>query len=111
LSLPDRQAFFMVETAEQRTNRLRRLRANNPGYSTAKNKAWKDANREKYLAHKAVENALKTGKLIRQACECGCDRKAQAHHEDYSKPLDVRWLCVQAHKARHIEIDRESATA
>lgn len=85
--------------------RLRRLRTK-PGYSTAKNAVWKAANREKYLAHKAVENALKKGTLVRQACECGCDRKAQAHHEDYSKPLEIRWLCVQAHKARHVEIDR-----
>lgn len=90
-----------MESPEARASRLRVLRACNPGYSTAKNLAWKERNREKYLAHKAVENALKAGKLIRGKCECGCDRKPQAHHEDYSKPLEVRWLCQQSHKALH----------
>lgn len=84
------------KTAE-RLQRLRRV----PGYSSAKNAKWKAANREKYLAHKAVENALKAGKLVRGPCECGCGQKPQAHHDDYSRQLDVRWLCKDAHEAFH----------
>jgi len=81
--------------------RLRRLRAENPGYSSAKNAAWKAKNRPKYLAHKRVENAIKTGKLQRRPCEvCGAER-AHAHHDDYSKPLDVNWLCAAHHRERH----------
>lgn len=44
-----------------------------------------------------VNNAIRDGKIARQPCEV-CGRKAQAHHEDYSKPLDVRWLCFQHHR-------------
>ena len=55
-------------------------------------------------AHAAVARAVKSGKLIKQPCEkCG-DEKTQAHHDDYSKPLDVRWLCDPCHRAHHTEL-------
>ena len=54
----------------------------------------------KYKAHTAVNNAIRDGRLIKKSCEiCGC--KAVAHHEDYLKPLDVRWLCQRHHKDWH----------
>lgn len=55
----------------------------------------------KRAAHVAVGNAVKSGRLVRQPCEkCG-DVEAQAHHDDYSKPLDVRWLCFTHHREHH----------
>lgn len=47
-----------------------------------------------------VGNALRDGKLTRQPCEV-CGSAAQAHHDDYSKPLDVRWLCTTHHAEWH----------
>ncbi len=44
---------------------------------------------------------LKRGKVLRQPCEV-CKSKAEAHHEDYSKPLDVRWLCRTHHLSEHL---------
>lgn len=53
---------------------------------------------DKYKARNAVSNALRDGRLQRGACEvCGAD-KVQAHHDDYSKPLEVRWLCFKHHR-------------
>jgi hypothetical protein len=38
---------------------------------------------------------------LRQPCEkCGY-HKSQAHHHDYSKPLDVNWLCFACHRKEH----------
>ena len=40
------------------------------------------------------------GKLKRLSCkECG--KPAQMHHEDYSKPLEVTWLCRRCHLQVH----------
>ena len=90
------------ETATSK--RLRALRANNPGYSTRKNAEWKAKNRDKYLAHKKVEYAVKIGKMAKRPCErCGA-ANAHAHHDDYSKPLEVMWLCPVHHRERHAEI-------
>jgi ribosomal protein S27AE len=56
---------------------------------------------EKYAAHTAVGNAVLDGRLKRQPCEvCGAE-KVEAHHDDYSKPLDVRWLCFKHHREVH----------
>ena len=53
-------------------------------------------------AHLAVNSAIRDGKLIKQPCEvCAAIEDVQAHHDDYSKPLDVRWLCVYHHAQHH----------
>lgn len=64
-------------------------------------RAWVQRNPLKKAATTAVGNALRDGRLARQPCEqCGAAR-AQAHHDDYSKPLDVRWLCTKHHAEWH----------
>lgn len=54
-------------------------------------------------AHKAVENALLRGRLTRSSsCDnCGNARKPHAHHDNYAKPLEVRWLCQSCHATLH----------
>ena len=57
---------------------------------------------EKYKARTAVGNAIRDGRLIRQPCqECGAAENVHAHHHDYSKPLDVTWLCSDCHWQEH----------
>jgi hypothetical protein len=63
-------------------------------------------------AHGIVDRAVRSGKLLNpQVCE-SCHGSVrfkdgrsgvQAHHDDYSKPLSVRWLCQRCHHAWHIE--------
>jgi hypothetical protein len=49
----------------------------------------------------SVRNALVKGSLVRGVCEvCGVP-KVEAHHEDYNKPLKVRWLCRKHHREWH----------
>lgn len=62
-------------------------------------KRWSAANREKRYAHSVLWLAIKKGDVQRRtACEdCGRTGRIAAHHDDYSKPLDVRWLCGFCH--------------
>lgn len=57
---------------------------------------------EKAAAHDAVRNARLRGALTPQPCEvCGATEDIHAHHDDYSKPLEVRWLCARCHRIEH----------
>jgi hypothetical protein len=85
--------------------RLARLRQRRGG-AAAHNKLWEQKNPEKAAAHKTVEVAVRLGKLVRQPCEvCHSTTRIHAHHDDYSKPLDVMWLCPLHHKQRHKELE------
>ena len=57
---------------------------------------------EKARAHDITNNAIRDGRLIRKPCEvCGTTADVEAHHDDYTKPLNVRWLCVTHHVEHH----------
>src|SRR3990172_7550257 len=52
-------------------------------------------------ARQAVARALARGEIARGPCEV-CGRKnAHAHHDDYLKALEVRWLCAKHHAELH----------
>ncbi len=57
--------------------------------------------RTEALANHAVQNAVRTGRLSKGPCEICGNPKAHGHHDDYSKPLEVRWLCALHHKQLH----------
>ena len=56
---------------------------------------------EKRAAHVATGNAIRSGKLIKGPCEVCGSLVVDAHHDDYSKPLEVRWLCRVHHLIHH----------
>ena len=71
-------------------------------------KKWIAANRHtehfklQRKAHHAVQQEVRMGRMRRQPCEvCGCNKQIHAHHDDYTKPLEVRWLCVAHHRQHH----------
>lgn len=50
--------------------------------------------------------AIRLGVLVRQPCEvCGVNQ-VEAHHVDYSRPLEVQWLCAIHHRVKHHKGDQ-----
>jgi hypothetical protein len=62
--------------------------------------AWREQNAEKVAAHRKCKTAKRNGTLVSpEQCEwCGAAARLDMHHEDYSKPLDVKWLCRRCHR-------------
>ena len=58
---------------------------------------------EKLAARNAVMKAITAGKIKRpETCEtCGGNGLIHGHHDDYSKKLEVRWLCAPCHGVTH----------
>lgn len=60
-----------------------------------------DRNPVKRVVHYITGNAIRDGRLTKQPCEvCGA-KQVHAHHDDYAKPLEVRWLCPKHHQEWH----------
>lgn len=63
--------------------------------------AWRRRNPIKHWAHVATQSGLRRGLITPEPCEvCGAE-KAEAHHDDYDRPLAVRWLCRKHHREVH----------
>ena len=65
---------------------------------------FKAANPEKAAAHQVVASAIRRGHLTRPSVCSACLKTARidAHHADYTKPLDVKWLCRRCHRTADI---------
>src|SRR3990167_1737113 len=75
-----------------------------PGYKTEEYRVYREKYPEKYKAQQRANQAILSGKIKRSPCEvCGENRKyrVHAHHDDYSKPYEVRFLCGIHHKEAH----------
>jgi len=54
-------------------------------------------------ARRAVQRAVESGEISKpEICSvCGASGDIEGHHDDYSQPLSVRWLCHECHGLAH----------
>lgn len=54
-------------------------------------------------AHRFIRLAVEKGLIQRsnECTECGSSNTVEAHHDDYTKPDVVRWLCKACHETWH----------
>jgi diphthamide biosynthesis methyltransferase len=71
------------------------MRITRPKHSLLESEARKKANARSY-AHVYV----KRGIIEKKGCII-CGDLAEAHHEDYDKPLEIIWLCRKHHLEHH----------
>src|SRR5688572_29986465 len=87
-------------------------RSINSGYCKDCHNAYQRSNRKKHSeltpeqrnkanARSYVNVYIKRGLVVKKPCQCCGEPKAQAHHIDYSKPLEVVWLCRRCHLKEH----------
>lgn len=53
------------------------------------------------FAQRAVMDAVRIGTLIPMPCQACSHHKAEAHHQDYTRPLWIVWLCKKHHAGEH----------
>lgn len=106
----------MTRTPEERAKRAARMREY---YHTHPERVKERAARGrrklidpiKRAARTAVSNALRDGRIIKPIfCpECGIPGgRMTAHHRDYTKPLEVEWLCTRCHGLRHRKLETDA---
>lgn len=95
---------------DSRLNDPKRIAARTAYAKTPNGVARSNAAKSEYIkrqprkraAHSAINNAIRDGKLTRKPCEaCGSTDKVHAHHDDYARVYDVRWLCNEHHREWH----------
>jgi hypothetical protein len=76
----------------------------NPVVAKEAVRAYRERHPEKLKAWWTFTNAVRAGKLIApDACSrCGEGGLIDGHHHDYSKPLEVTWLCRPCHIEAHL---------
>jgi len=78
-----------------------RDRGNRQGYEYVKE--YRAKYPKKHNAHGLVARAIRASKLFKEPCEVCSELDVHAHHDDYARPLNVRWLCPVHHKSWHTE--------
>lgn len=72
------------------------MKQSRPNYS-----GLTDEQRLKSNARAYLRVYIKRGKIVKHPCSVCGDKNSQAHHEDYSKPLEVSWYCRKHHLEHH----------
>lgn len=58
-------------------------------------------NKERHHARCLLGKAIAAGVVVKKPCVVCGSKKSEGHHDDYSKPLNVHWLCRPHHIAHH----------
>ena len=100
--------YIRSQTPERRSRGIQYYK-DHPGKVKERRQNYNEKYPERYAVRRIVRDAIQDKRLIKKPCKkCGVIEKVHGHHENYSKPLDVVWLCPAHHSALHRE--RRQAT-
>ena len=97
---------YYLRTKEKTLERTRKWRQDNPEKFTESHKKSSVKFPFKRPARRILNYYLEKGDVTRpdNCSSCGINCKPDAHHENYSKPLEVKWLCKLCHGILHRKI-------
>lgn len=58
----------------------------------------------KARARTELKRAVRLGKIQRKHCRVCGEPRSDGHHHDYSRPLEVDWLCFKCHREEHGQV-------
>lgn len=98
----NKMSFKQLDKHRKTDKEYQRIkRAENPERKSEENEVYNRENPNRIKANSILNVAIKKGEIKRSLCR-DCDRTdTHGHHEDYSKPLEVKWLCPVHHKKLH----------
>lgn len=100
-----RMARYLEKAIEKRREYNKKYRQTDAGKASRLRTRLKNRLLGRINIYAAVQR-----KLEKQPCErCGSSVRVHAHHDDYSRPLDVMWLCPKHHAQRHMELKSDMA--
>jgi len=105
---------YYREYAERHRAAVSSWAERNPERKQAVNDAYRRRHPDRQAARRQLQRAIRAGRISRGPCAvCGTTVDIHGHHEDYSKPLDVIWLCGRHHREYHagqIQIEHREAS-
>lgn len=99
--IKERSHNSYINNREERLEKCRTYNKNHPEINRRASEKYRENNPEKKKAHQLLNNAVCAGRVVKPdlCSNCKKKRRLEAHHEDYSKPYDVEWLCCKCHNA------------
>lgn len=99
---------YCKKCTTERKRRIRQEKMQDPVYRNMVKEKEREKSRAdiqikiKRACRSATNRAIAFGKLVKQPCEvCGVNENIDAHHDDYTDPLNIRWLCKTHHMQHH----------
>lgn len=91
-------SFLMKERA-----RARKYRERNKEKGVLRQRDYRRKDKIRAKAHRDLSRAVMEKKIIKpEHCQlCGKNKPLDGHHNDYTKPLQIVWVCRLCHRKIH----------
>ena len=91
---------WYLENKERTLTKAKRWRHENKEYGSMYVRKWRRLHPTANRAHAILRRAVQSGKVLRPDNCPECNKincRIEGHHADYSKPLEVIWVCSGCH--------------
>lgn len=102
-----KQRYLKMKEYYKEHNRINLQTEHGKYLRNIRNNKYREMYPLQHEARQVINYLIRNGKLKKGRCEfygCECCGRIEAHHDDYTKPLNIRWVCVKHHNMIHNSI-------